>query len=382
MDRNTELELLDRCLSLYNERKTELMEEEVTSSVDRYTSSDRFALEMDQIFKTSPLIVAHSSELSENNSYIAREWLEGFPLLVTRDADGSVHAFANVCKHRGGKLAEEGKGCSRRLICPYHAWSYDLDGTLKTIPHEKTGFPSFDKENSRLKELPCVEAYGFIWVQRDEDCIPNIDAYLEGMGTDLVRFTKPDHVLFDEAIQDWNLNWKILVEGGIESYHFKIAHRDTIAPLFNDNLSVFDEFGPHFRSVLTKSSIKKLRETNREKWDIREHANVLYSLYPLTSVLVQPDHFAVVNAIPLAAEKTRIAIQTFVPKGSDLTEKAKAHWQANFDFTRDTLIEDFVIGEHIQQGISTGANESFTFGRFEAALARFHEITEAKLGNV
>jgi len=382
MDRKTELELLDRCLSLYNERKTELMEKEVSSPVERYTSPERFALEMEQIFKTSPLVVAHSSELAEKNSYLAKEWLEGFPLLVTRDGDGMVHAFANVCKHRGGKLAEDGKGCSRRLVCPYHAWSYDLDGQLKTIPHEKSGFPSFDKENSRLKELACVEAYGFIWVVRENGSEGDIDTYLAGMNKDLARFKLSEHVLFDQSVQDWNLNWKILVEGGIESYHFKIAHRDTIAPLFNDNLSIFDEFGPHFRSVLTKNSIKKMRETDRDSWDIREHANILYSLYPLTSVLVQPDHFAVVNAIPIAADKTRITMQTFVPKGSDLTEKSKAHWQANFDFTRDTLLEDFVLGEQIQQGISTGANENFTFGRFEAALARFHEITEAKLANV
>ena len=382
MDRKTELELLDRCLSLYNERKTELMEEEVVSPVDRYISSERFNLEMEHIFKTSPLIVAHSAELAEANSYIAREWLEGFPLLITRDTDGMVHAFANVCKHRGGKLAREGKGCSRRLVCPYHAWSYDLEGKLKTIPHEKSGFPSFDKENTRLKELACTEAYGFIWVQREEGSGLNIEAYLDGMDTDLTRFTEPEHVLFDEAVQDWNMNWKILVEGGIESYHFKIAHRETIAPLFNDNLSVFDEFGPHFRSILTKSSLKQLRDTEQENWDIREHANILYSLFPLTSVLVQPDHFAIINAIPLAADKTRISIQTFVPKGTDVTEKARHHWQANFAFTKDTLIEDFVIGEQIQQGIASGANESFTFGRFEAALARFHDITEAKLRNV
>ncbi len=379
MNRDTEIALLKRCQALLESRTTEVMSSEVTSPIDRYACSRRFAAEMSDIFRKMPLIAAHASELPEPGSYKALEWLEDFPLLLTRDKEGEVHAFANVCKHRGGKLAEDGEGCSRRLVCPYHAWSYDLDGSLKTVPHQKTGFPEFDLAGTRLMELPSAEAFGFIWVQRDGEGSLDIAKHLAGLGTELDHFAPADHVIFDQQVQDWNLNWKILVEGGIESYHFKIAHRNTIAPLFNDNLSIFDEFGPHFRSVLTKKELRDLKTLPEEEWRIRICANVLYSLYPFASVLIQPDHFALVNAIPLAADKTRIILQTLVPKDSLGSDNAKQHWQANFDLTRDTLVEDFLIGEQIQKGISTGANDAFTFGRFEAALARFHDITEERL---
>jgi len=379
MNRDTEISLLERCANLLEKKTTELAQDEGLSSVDRYRSQDRFDSEMTTIFKNSPLMVAHSSELPDAGSYHAFKWLEDFPLLLTRDKDGKIHAFANVCKHRGSRLTADGKGYARNLVCPYHAWSYGLDGHLKGAPHKKTGFPSLDTENIKLKELPAEEAFGFIWVQREDDGPLNIRESLAGLADDFKWFGAEDHVLFAQSEKIWNLNWKIMVEGGLESYHFKIAHRDTIAPLFNDNLSIFDEFGPHFRSILTKTTLKDLDEIPQNEWRIRDKANILYSLYPFSTILVQPDHFAVLNAVPIGPNRTKISLQTFVPKDSLESEKARAHWQANFDFTHKTLLEDFELGEQIQQGMKADANEFFRFGRFESALTRFHEITEEKL---
>ncbi len=379
MDRDTELRLLKRCSDLLKKKDRELAQESV-SPVERYFSKERFDREMSLIFKQTPLPVAHTSELPSAGSYKALEWLEDFPLLLVRDQGNNVHAYANTCRHRGSQLKEAGKGCSRSLVCPYHAWTYGLDGKLKGVPQKESGFPSLDIDTIKLMELPCQEAQGFIWVQRDGQSF-NLDKHLKGLKPDFRWFGAEDHVLFAEATKDWNLNWKILVEGGIEAYHFKVAHKKTIAPLFNDNLLIFDEFTPHFRSVLTKKSLKSLQDIAEEEWNIRESANVLYSIYPFTSILVQPDHFAVINAIPLGPEKTRITIQTLIPKGSDTTEKSQAHWQTNFELTRDTLYEDFVIGEQIQKGLCSGTNSSLLFGRFEQALSRFHEITESKLAD-
>ncbi|MEH6403664.1 MAG: SRPBCC family protein [Sneathiella sp.] len=381
MDRNTEISLLKRCANLLEQKTTELAPEEGACPVDHYISQDRFDSEMKTIFKQSPMIVAHGSDLPEAGSYHAFKWLEDFPLLLTRDREGIVHAFANVCKHRGSRLAPEGKGCARLLVCPYHAWSYDLDGRLKGVPHKKTGFPSLITDTIGLKELPVAEAFGFIWVQKEGQGPLNIRDHLAGLANDFAWFAGEEHVLFAQTDKVWNLNWKILVEGGLESYHFKIAHRDTIAPLFNDNLSVFDEFGPHFRSILTKTAMKRLKEIPQDDWYIRENANILYSLYPFTTILIQPDHFAVINAVPLGPDQTKISVQTFVPKDSLESEKARSHWQANFDFTNNTLIEDFELGEQIQSGMMAGANDVLRFGRFENALARFHDITEEKLSN-
>jgi len=376
MDRETELRLIDRCAKLAKENDRE-MSQEGQSEAARYTDDALFSKEQ-AYMRHLPIMAAHSSELPERGSYVAKDWLEEFPLLLTRDMDGEVHAFANACRHRGSRLTDNGTGCGRRLMCPYHAWTYDIAGQLKSIPH-KSGFPSIDPSDIKLKELPSAEVGGFIWVQREGKGPLDIEAYLGGLLPDFNWFGSEDHVLFAEAEKVWEANWKILVEGGIESYHFKIAHRNTIAPLFRDALSVFDEFGPHFRSVLAKESIKGAQDIPKDERKIRDHANILYSFFPMNSILVQPDHFAVITNTPISAGKTHVKIQTFVPKDGPETEKMQAHWQANFDFTHKTLLEDFVLAEQIQKNMETGASDQLHFGRFEDALTRLHELNEGMI---
>jgi phenylpropionate dioxygenase-like ring-hydroxylating dioxygenase large terminal subunit len=373
MNRETEISLLKRCTDLANSNSRE-MTAEGSSLVARYVCDNEFQSELAYMRKL-PMMVVHSSELPEKGSFIALNWLEDFPLLLTRDMDGKVHAFANACQHRGSRLEAPGEGCKKRLMCPYHAWTYDMTGYLKSLPH-KEGFPSIDPEKTKLKELPSQEFNGFVWVQREGESELDVASYLGEMGEDFNWLAPEEHVLFEQTEQVWKANWKVIVEGGLESYHFKIAHRNTIAPLFRDALSVFDEFGPHFRSVLAKESIKFIGEQPVDQWNIREHANVLYSVFPMNSILVQPDHFATIVTVPIAPDKTRVSIKTYVPKNALNTEKQKAHWKANFEFTWKTLLEDFELAEQIQQGMKSGANEDFYFGRFENALTRFHEINQ------
>ncbi|MBE7638292.1 Rieske 2Fe-2S domain-containing protein [Sneathiella sp. P13V-1] len=376
MKRETELELIERCAELAKSNTREMTDER-GSDATQYTDPEKFKAEL-AYMKTLPQMVAHSSELPEFGSFRALDWFDNFPLLLVRDAEGKVHAFANACRHRGSRLEANGSGCKKRFICPYHAWSYDLSGQLKNIPH-KEGFPSIDLDDIKLKELPSEEFGGFIWVRLQGEESIDMEASLAGLGADFDWFDSENHVLFAEEEKVWKTNWKILVEGGIESYHFKMAHKNTIAPLFRDTLSVFDEFGPHFRSVLAKNTIKRAMGDPEEEREIRNYANILYSFFPMSSVLVQPDHFAVVQNIPLSEGECRVKVQTFVPKGSVETDKQKAHWQANFEFTRDTLLEDFVLAEEIYHGMKTGATDRIYFGRFENALTRLHEINEAHI---
>ncbi|MEO0369725.1 MAG: SRPBCC family protein, partial [Pseudomonadota bacterium] len=175
------------------------------------------------------------------------------------------------------------------------------------------------------------------------------------------------------------VNWKILVEGGLEAYHFKVAHKNTIGPFFCDNLSTYRASGNHIRSILTKNTISDLQSESEASWQVRDHAQVLYTLFPSSALLVQSDHIAWIRFEPQAVDETRLFISTLVPSDQIETESQRQHWQKNHHITVNTLNEDFDIGESIQAGLSSGANQQLTFGRFEGALATFNEAVDRAL---
>lgn len=375
MDHDTELELIDELLAL-KAQKAHYVDETVTRNpVSHYLSDERFQLERDLIFCKTPLIVAHASELAKPGDFLRRE-VAGLPVLLTRDKSGSANAFLNVCRHRGTRLVDEESGCKHRFSCPYHAWTYANSGELIAAPHFDEGFEGLEKADLGLKRLRCEEQFGFIWVTAEANGAVELATHLAEVGTELDALAMDEMVVVHQDVPVHDANWKILVEGGIEAYHFKVAHRTTIGPYFEDNLSSYRMLGSHMRSVLMRTSMAQLLPETRESWRLRDHAQVLYTLFPNTALLVQSDHIAWINQEALSAGQTRVRLSTLVPK----TEADRAeHWARNHEITRTTLDEDFAIGESIQASLASGANESMVFGRFEGALDAFNRVVEAKL---
>lgn len=377
MDRTTELELLDELLSLHRERLPFLDPSEASSPVERYVSAERFEAERSRVLRPLPQVGALSSDLPEPNSYVRRE-VAGTPLLLTRDENGVAHAFVNACRHRNAQLVSEEAGCRGRIVCPYHAWTYDTAGRLVGVPHQKTGFPGLDRSERGLHAVACREAYGLVWVQLEGDSLDALPSFLGPLADDLEGLDLGAHVPFATSLQQRRVNWKVLVEGGLESYHFKVAHRDTVGKLFRDNLSTYRAEGPHLRSILARNTLGELEDAPRDTWRIREVTNLLYTLMPTFQLLVQSDHVIAIQHDPVAHDETRLRLTTMVP-GSEDTKERRPYWQANHDFTIQTLDEDFELGEGIQRSLPFGANGSLRFGRFEGALARFNDEVDALL---
>ncbi|MCB9592485.1 MAG: Rieske 2Fe-2S domain-containing protein [Sandaracinaceae bacterium] len=372
MDRTTELELIRRALARLEDGACDRGDAEEVSPVARYLDPARFAREQETLFATIPQPVAHARELAEPGDFVTLE-LGGAPILLTRRADGQVGAFLNVCRHRGTTLVAEARGRRKRFACPYHAWTYDLDGALVGVRHPD-GFPTLPKADHGLAPVPCEERHGLVWVARRGaiDVAAHLgdalDRELATLGLDRLEPFRPDRRV-------WRANWKLLVEGGLEAYHFTIAHAKTIARLFTDNVFLADAFGRHSRLVLVKKSLAELAGADESTWSLRAHANVLYSLFPNGALLVQPDHVAWIAFRPLAIDETEVAITMLVPPGPR-SESEERHWEKNHALTLPTLAEDFAIGESIQRSLRSGANDVLRFGRYEHLLGAFHRALD------
>ena len=192
-----------------------------------YTHEGFLELEKDQIFRRQWVCLGHVGEVPEPGDYFTTE-LVGEQLLVSRDTAGCIHVLSNVCRHRGNLVAE-GRGNRRSFVCAYHAWTYDLNGTLKTAPLMKT-VKGFDAKNCRLPQMKTEIWNNFIFVNLDGSAEP-LAPQMAGLQEVLRNYHHEErNLLFtDEAI--WGTNWKNLTENFMEGYHLFATHPKTLQPM-------------------------------------------------------------------------------------------------------------------------------------------------------
>ncbi|WP_165855692.1 aromatic ring-hydroxylating oxygenase subunit alpha [Marinobacter sp. JSM 1782161] len=385
MNRHDETRILKQCLDLLADKSTTLSAKTHTSSVNRYTDLQRFEQERRAIHQVLPVAYLHSSELPNPNNFRTVRTHSG-SVLFTRTEAGDIKAFHNVCRHRGAQVESRTSGCAKAFSCPYHAWRYGNDGQLLSVPFEQDCFPELDKSQSGLAPIPCVEAFGFVWLcpsaKNDEDARQVLEHHLEPMKADLVWLQCHRLHTFEPHHRVWNANWKIITEGGLETYHFKFAHKNTIGPYFLSNTCVTDQMGVHFRVVMPTEELKSVKTDSAQVAQLRDIAHIVYSIAPQMVLLVQKDHIDWIQMIPLSVNQSEIIITPLIPKPvHDLSEKELGYWRRNREISLKTLDEDFELGQQIQAGMSSGANSQLTFGRNEGALALFNAWVEGQLNH-
>lgn len=365
-------------LDFIDQRTTAQAAELYRQPVAEYTCPDIAAREARVLFRERPLCVGLSGLLREPGAYSVHD-LSGLPLLLTRDADGAARALLNVCRHRGARVAE-GCGNTRAFTCPYHAWRYGIDGQLVARPDE-AAFSASLRAAHGLTALPVVERDGLIWVLPQAGGTVDFDADYARMADTLGGFGLGDMHHYASRVLTRRMNWKLMLDTFLESYHFCVLHRNSICSIFHDNLSTFDTYGPHFRLVAARRSIEAIRTAPMPQWNLLPHMVAIYVLFPNTVLVWQLDHIELWQIFPAAGapDAASVLLSLYTPEPA-VTESARRHWDANLDLVVYVVEnEDFPLGEGVQHGFHAPAQQHIVFGRNEPALAHFHRTVSAAL---
>ena len=376
MERSVELDLIDRVLGHTAADTRELAPAMTRRPVTDYLDPERFAAERAALFGDHPVAVGHVAQLPEPGSWFTHDHTP-VPLLVTRDHEGRIRAFANVCRHRGARLCDQPTGQARRLTCPFHGWSYDLAGSLVGILHGE-GFDGLDRSGHGLAPVPVAERHGFIFVRPRVGGAPiDLDTVLAGLDADLGVARPERHLL---ALRQWEVacNWKVLLDNFLEMYHVPVLHSSNIGPMFEPNRSVYDDLGPNGRRIDPRRSIRRLADLPRDQWRLRDHALVTYHLFPNVQTFWTQDYFSWLSVWPVAVDRT-VCTQHIVADWQPDTDELRRHLETNLDLFDQTLGEDFATSVGVQQGLGSGALTDVLFARYEQGAARVHTAIDAAL---
>lgn len=374
MNRQEELAIGRRLLGHIDGRTTDLASELFRNRVDAYSCPARAAAERHALFRDQPLFMGLSSRLAKPGDYVTED-VAGMPVLMTRGADGTVRAFANICRHRGAPVAS-GCGNARAFTCPYHGWTYDTAGKLLGTT-DKTGFAGLDLASHGLARLPAAEKHGILFVrakpaQPGESTDIDIDANLGLIATDLAVLELETYPLFSTDRVKPRINWKFAIDTFLEGYHIPHLHRKTIAPYFIGNCGTFDGAGLHGRMCVARTSIDAVRGAPEGERNYRPHVIAVYQLFPNTILIWQVDHIEVWRAFPDRDDSSRCEVELALYVPAD-TDKPAAYWEKNRDIAiRTVMEEDFPLGERMQIGFESGGTEEVIYGRNEPSLVHFH----------
>ncbi len=379
MNHDTQVALTEQILAHLDNGTTDMLDHVTTNPAQAYTCPARLAKEW-ELIRREPLLMGLSCRLPEPRSYMTDDHT-GIPILLIRDGEGHVRAFLNACRHRGSRLLD-GTGRARaRMVCPYHAWTYDLDGSLAVVPQAE-GFAGLDLAQCRLSELPVLEQHGLIWVRPSGDAPIDGDRHLGGLAPELASYGFSDYHHYETRRIECAMNWKTIIDTFLEPYHFTPLHNDTVAPIFFPSLCLFEAFGRNLRETLPRRSIVKLREQPKSSWDLITHTAIVYVLFPNTVFVMQADHAEVWRVFPSGnrPDRSHVDLEFYIPEPAT-TDKARRHWDRNMDLTvRTVQMEDFPTGEAAQKALASGRLGEVFYGRNEPALAHFQRAIAAAVG--
>jgi phenylpropionate dioxygenase-like ring-hydroxylating dioxygenase large terminal subunit len=377
-----------RALEHLRNNTTDQLEHQSVFTAAEHTDPERARQERELIFGRVPTIVCHSSEIPQPYDWRTMQ-LPRNKVIVARQPDGSVKTFVNLCRHRGGLLEEDnhlGCGRARLFSCPYHRWSYNVDGSLRTVTRETT-FGEIDKSQHGLIELPTEERHGFVWVvdsARGSIDVsawlgPDMDSILAGYRLDELLCARSEG--FDEPV-----NWKVMQDAFLDGYHIAYAHPNTAAKHIHTNLMAFEDFGRHCRFVTPRKTIDQWIDSDPPAdLSLVSHVTETQFLGPCHTLLKQPDHYQLLTFRPDPVQPGRSWMEMrLIVTPQERSGMTEARWTQLWDKNWEILLavlhqEDFPLLRLSQAAMGSADGGDMILGRNEVANLVFHRETRRLL---
>jgi phenylpropionate dioxygenase-like ring-hydroxylating dioxygenase large terminal subunit len=350
-----------------------------------YRSAAFFDAEKRAIWTREWLLVGHVSDLQRPGDFVSMT-IAGEPVLAVRDQDGALRAFSNVCRHRGARVADRSGNCGKAFRCPYHGWTYGLDGRLLGVP-ERTGFPGFDKDANGLWPLACEALAGFVFVSLHPEPEPLAEA-LGPFAEWLAPYRTERLVGYDSGGSVLPINWKNSIDNYLEGYHIPVGHPGLLRLLDYKQYRVetTDAHVSIARSRMRDKPSKALRERLYQRWmrpmpglrePEREQWNFVFA-FPGMTFNLYPDQIDYWLNYPLDAGRTATTWRSFRPP-ERVGRRDRLVRRLNVGINSLVQEEDNELTERVQEGLGSSLYRAGVLGARENGLKHFHDLIRAAI---
>ena len=336
-----------------------------------YRDPEFFELEKELIFRPSWQIVCHLNDVPRCGDYHSFDFL-GQSIIMLRGEDGQVRSFHNVCRHRASRLLDEVKGhCGRRITCPYHAWTYSLEGRLLTVP-QRNDFKSLDRERHGLVPLEQEVFMGFVFVRLGsgptggEARVPSVREMAAPYIKELEAYRLEELVPQGRVtLRPRSVNWKNVGDNYSDGLHIPVAHPG-LTRLFGSSYGIearpwIDKMWGHLRDIPSANLSERLYQTLLPPVphlpQERQRLWTYFKLWPNLAFDIYPDQIDFMQFLPISATETMIREIAYVHP--DSRRQMRAARYLNWRINRQVSLEDRSLIERVQAGM---ASDSYSVG--------------------
>jgi phenylpropionate dioxygenase-like ring-hydroxylating dioxygenase large terminal subunit len=341
-----------------------------------YTDPEYYAVEMDRVIRPSWQIVCHVSDIAAPGDFHTIDLL-GESVVVVRGDDHAVRAFANVCRHRAMRLVEGPAGCARKIVCPYHAWTYDLDGRLTGVPMRRD-YPALRLEDNGLAPVDVEIWRGFVFIRLEDRGGPPVAAMMAPHDAEIAPYRLDDvRTISPVRLRERAVNWKNVGDNYSDNLHIPVAH-DGLTRIFGKSYAI--EAAP-WVDKMSGGLVDEPSANASERFYQRhlppaphlpadkQRLWLYYKLWPNMAFDLYPDQIDFMQWLPTGP--TTCVLREMAFALPDDRREMKLVRYANWRINRVVNAEDTFLIERVQAGMASRRYTAGPIGSSEVCLRSF-----------